>query len=631
MNGHTRTPPGAGLADSRWWLLPLAGLLLAHGWLTARLASPGSPWLIAFDGDPVVSGRHALHLYHGYLGARAFRHNAQTVAVDPSYYAGYPKTPWFDAGSKPAEVVLWLGGGQFRPTSYRMGLVLTWALVPLVVFVAARALGLFRGPALLAALFGAVLCWEDFGRELLRAGDWHVVLAGALSVWMIGLLCACHAEPDSWHWLGLAGSLWGLTFVSPLFLILVAPVLLAFYVATGWKHRWPWHFGLLAAVAVAVAGNWPWLNDLVRFWWTQGASLAEAGGDRAPAWRVVWPATWPEDGLQQATGLGLVLLGLPGLAALRHSARGGSAAAVSVACATVLGLAAFGPAWEPVRGLDPERLLFAGLLHTAVPASQAVMATFAWAATWTGSALRGRAIVWAILLTGALLGSRQLMSLGEALVRDQPLEVGLPTAAEQTFTALERHTTADARVLFEERAASDSWSPLLAIYTRRSYIGGLGPEATLEHAASRLREGRLAGRPAGDWADHELADYCRCYNVGWVACWSGEARARLGTWAAARPVADLPGGGRLFEVKRPASYFLTGRGRVLDVDGRMLTLADLEPVDGRVVLTFHYLPGIVPSSDRVRVEREPQLYDPIPFIRLRLPGPVARLTLYWQE
>jgi hypothetical protein len=35
----------------------------------------------------------------------------------------------------------------------------------------------------------------------------------------------------------------------------------------------------------------------------------------------------------------------------------------------------------------------------------------------------------------------------------------------------------------------------------------------------------------------------------------------------------------------------------------------------------------VPSVDRVRVEREPHLYDGIPLLRLRLTAPLTRLSL----
>jgi hypothetical protein len=81
----------------------------------------------------------------------------------------------------------------------------------------------------------------------------------------------------------------------------------------------------------------------------------------------------------------------------------------------------------------------------------------------------------------------------------------------------------------------------------------------------------------------------------------------------------------------PASAFiLKGQARLLSADCRHIALADLDPEDGEIVLSMHYQAGLQVSPSRVRIEKEPDPYDPIPFIRLRVPGPVARLTLTWQ-
>jgi hypothetical protein len=75
---------------------------------------------------------------------------------------------------------------------------------------------------------------------------------------------------------------------------------------------------------------------------------------------------------------------------------------------------------------------------------------------------------------------------------------------------------------------------------------------------------------------------------------------------------------------------LKGHARLLCADTQHIALADVHPEDGRVVLSMHYQPGLHISPSRVEIEKEPDPYDPIPFIRLRMPGPVARLTLTWQ-
>ena len=66
------------------------------------------------------------------------------------------------------------------------------------------------------------------------------------------------------------------------------------------------------------------------------------------------------------------------------------------------------------------------------------------------------------------------------------------------------------------------------------------------------------------------------------------------------------------------------------VRARHIALADIVPEDGTVVLSMHYQTGMRVSPGRVQIERETDPRDPIDFIRLRLQGPVARVTITWQ-
>jgi hypothetical protein len=130
-----------------------------------------------------------------------------------------------------------------------------------------------------------------------------------------------------------------------------------------------------------------------------------------------------------------------------------------------------------------------------------------------------------------------------------------------------------------------------------------------------------------------LEGFCRRYQIGWVVCRSSAAIARFRAWTGATLVTSI-GGDRVAGLYRlrPCSLALKGQARLLHADWRHITLADVVPEDGTVVLSLHYQAGLrVSPSRRVQIEKEPDPLDPIPFIRLRLPGPVARLTLTWQE
>src|SRR5262249_24760157 len=80
-------------------VLALGGLFLWQAWMTLTLFGPERPWERLFNDAPILSGRHPLHLYHGYLGASSLRERGTVCCYDPAFQAGYPKTPVFDSGS----------------------------------------------------------------------------------------------------------------------------------------------------------------------------------------------------------------------------------------------------------------------------------------------------------------------------------------------------------------------------------------------------------------------------------------------------------------------------------------------------------------------------------------------------
>jgi hypothetical protein len=216
----------------------------------------------------------------------------------------------------------------------------------------------------------------------------------------------------------------------------------------------------------------------------------------------------------------------------------------------------------------------------------------------------------------------------------RPLSVGLSATQQAIVQHLDDPTSQGARILWEyyDREEGRGWAVLLPLLTGRPMIGGLDADGCLEHLAIGLRDGWLAGRPLDQWSDSELTSYCRRYNVGWVAAMSPGAIERFTRlqWAERSTVAG-DGLLTLFRLDRPNSYVLRGQARWLHADSHAVALADVVPENGEVVLSLHYQSGFRVRPGNVRLEREPDAYDAIPLVRLRLPGPVARLTLDWTE
>src|SRR5262249_50212611 len=141
------------------------------------------------------------------------------------------------------------------------------------------------------------------------------------------------------------------------------------------------------------------------------------------------------------------------------------------------------------------------------------------------------------------------------------------------------------------------------------------------------------GRPLAQWSDTALEQYCRRYNIGWIACWSPEVVVRLQSWPGATLVTRMHDGGTvyLFGLTRPArSFALHGQATVLHMDSHPVRLADVGPEDGAGLLSLHYQSGLQAAPARVQVEPGDGS-DLIPLLRLRMDRPVARVTITWKE
>jgi hypothetical protein len=291
--------------------------------------------------------------------------------------------------------------------------------------------------------------------------------------------------------------------------------------------------------------------------------------------------------------------------------------------------AAAGKFWPVIADLGTEKLLLVGI-WCLVPTSAYVLASIANYLGESGG-WRPMGAVWFAIGLSALLWS---LNLPRAWLSRPGLEVGLNAERVEIIRTLKETTTPEARILWEDRSgAGHGWSALLATFTERPFLGGLDARGRVEHMQARLVDGKLGGKSLAEWDDAHLKQFVERYNLGWAVCWTPESIARFSSLPFAKPLAAINDGepGVLFALERKPSYFLKGRGTWVQADGERIALADIEPENGEIVLSMHFQSNLRVSPAFVQIERDLDLDDPIPLIRLRVPGPVARLTIVWDN
>jgi hypothetical protein len=636
-------PRAEGSAKARgitpWvWCLVLAGLMAGHGWKTLHLFGGADAWQRLLDDQPIVSGRHPLHLYHGYLGASSFHSRRSFSCYDPAFQACYPKTPVFDSGSRPAELALTLAGGSCDASAYKIGLAVCCLLVPLFIVLASWGAGLSAAQTTLATGAALLVWWSTPGRRALDAGEVDVLFGGLALLAHVSLLLRFDRQPGvlSWQGMLLTGCLgW---FFHPLLFLVIVPLLLVYYLSSGARHSLlTWHLALVLCELIALVVNAFWLVDGVQFVWLRSPLGNGDGMLLHRTLQTVWEA--PQWGDQADKILGAVLLvsALIGVALFNQTNQRVAARLLGLGAGGLWLTAILGIAWEPLGRFAAADLMVPAWWFATLPAAYAWTEAFRVVCYLSGSPSRGGLVICGLLVALALARWDLADTLARRATTTTPLVLGLGGDRLALVETLKQQTTAEARILWEDRpgrAEAPHWTALLPVLTGRYFVGGLDPNGEIEHSSAGLMNQSLRRRPLAQWSDSALEDYCRRYNIAWVACWSPDVVARMQAWKGAVEVGRMNDGGTvyLFSItKAPRSFVLKGQATVLHMDNRRIVLADVVPEDGYVVLSMHYQTGLQAAPTRVQVECEPDGADMIPFLRLRVDRPVARVTITWKD
>lgn len=613
----------------------LVVLVVWQGWMTLSLFGPENHWSNLLDDRPILDGSHPANLYLGTLGAQALAADGNSCCYDINFQIGYPRTPIIN-GSRVAEIFLLAAGATYQPAAYKIGVAIVSMLVPFFLLIAGRGAGLAPATSLLATFFGLLVWWGVPAQETLKAGDFEILLAALAILAHVGLLIRFHHAPSLACWLSMLTTAALAWFAQPLLLPILLPLLLLYYLSIGARHpSLTWHLALLASEVAALALNLFWLIDWVNFWWLR---LSPQATSMLPhrTLQTLWNAPIWGGAAGRTLAMTLLVCSSAGVVILHYSKRRLASRLLGLGATGLLIVSLLGISWEPLGQMGSAALLVPALWFAALPAAHTCTQAYRVLDHFLG---RKRAVLAACccVIVLAISGYHSTLAIAERCLEAEPFVLGLKPEQQQVVDKLVQHTGPEARILWECQGRSRTephWPALLPFLTGRSYVGGLDPEAAFLHARIGIVDQALNEKHISGWSGVDLEEYCRQYNIGWVACWSPAVVKRFQQWNGAVPVATLNdnGAGTLFKIKgHVATYTLKGQAQVLHADNRYITLADVVPENGVVVLSLHYQAGLRALPSRVQIERERYPFDPVDFIRLRVASPVARVTLMWDD
>lgn len=575
-------------------------------------------------GAPATWADHGRQLVGAATSARLVEATGDRWGYDPSIHAGCPHVAVAtDSHLQTLAVVLLRGAGAGR--AYAVWILAAAAAVPLLLALAARAAGGSAAAGWGTGLAGAVVLQLDGLTRLMgRSGMNGWLLAAAVVVLFTATFAALLEAPSRRRWLAALA-------VLPLLSahVLCPPsVAGAFLLAVGLRlsrageRRRALGVAALVAAAGLLVNAW-WVVPFLRHLWVFEPgdwSITLAGTPRKLGPDLL-SMVWPRAGYVGSTqGLRWAAL-LLGLWAGLRAQPAAPARAVGALAAVALVLTYFGSLVPATAMLQPYRFVivavFAALALVGPGLEQARTAWAAHPRARVALAALGASV--ALSLVFELLAAVTLPLRPVALDPDDERAVAaarrLPADRGRLLTEvmLARPYTANAVALalpdhahtavsgheFYGAYGRTSWCSLPPVFLGRD-PAGLDPAevpALLERYAvafvltrSRFGYDLLDGAPAGTFS----------------------SVTSLGAW-------------RLYEVARPAGWFLEGQGGLTFGPGRL----SLTGLTGPVVLRWHHVRGLrAAESDEVLVTPSPVEGDPVPFIRVDPRGRAA-VNLVW--
>jgi hypothetical protein len=614
-------------------LLGAVSVLEVVGWTRLLPSAEGPPRPIAFDD-------YALQFYYGQLGSRFLREGGVTYGYDPNFMAGYPKSPVYYPSSKPYELSLYLFSGCDSGTVFNWTVFSMLAVLPLLMYAAARNFGASAGERLAVVALSLVphhlFPMVDFYSIMEAAGMVPFIFASFLSVYVVSLM---------YRFLSVGGRLGGLAllatapilYLSHLAAVFISAVPIAtIYLARlrstpARRHLWLW-----LVLLTIVAANWHWIEgyalfshyaDLRDFYTKEGREqFAPAGG---------WLALFRMSVLEpRIVSLAPALFGTIGLY-LWWRERQLERLAIFSLQILFLFVVVFHGVQLGLSALAPGRMTLPLALYLFFPAAHALAAVASKAAGWIRHiAPSEQAAQIAIAVSAALVLGAGVISMQGKFLRPYALgrleeREGFTEHGMALIEWLRDNTDAKGRILHEETNRKShryygshmpSWIPL---YAGREMAGGPAPHALLQHNFLRFIAGTFRGRPLRHIAPDRLASYLSLYNVRWVLAWKPATKRHLMRLPFATHTGEFDKF-TLFRIEIPPSYFLRGSGHV-EVDGSRIHLRDVTPQDGRVAIKYHWLETLRTDPPR-SIAPLYMLDDPVPFISIE--DPPREIVIY---
>jgi hypothetical protein len=595
---------------------------------------------------PLWRDDHSLY-YHSALVTRAFlRQSGTTAGYDPFFMAGYPKSVIFPASSTLPELVVWAFGETRPELAYKVYVLVSAAILPWVIALAAWAYGHRASGAALAVLLYLLYLWTDFPINYAAFGMIPYLLAIPLALLALGSFVRFLNSGGSIRWLGTAALLSLAFLVHLTTAMILVPAAAMAYLAAVMRRRDSSERGLSAP-----ARGFPLARHLAvclfpvvvlaanAFWWLPGLWLASTKGESgfvlAHSSEHVYNRLLQIFTVEAEAEAILIGVGLVGLACLLRQNRVGGVA-LGGFCLVGFFWGYLAGAFSALDFLQPGRHTYALYTGLAVAGGGGLDTVLRRLRGSTRTFRIDHFALMAMFLLGIrVLGPPLFMSVRSRLFLGEPFLSSRPSPRLLwVIDRVKSHLEPGERLLYEEGGKDlpgiadpyqrGRFSGLLPERTGVEVIGGPYLHAALTTNFTQFGEGALFGK--ANWNREDFVRYARLYRPEAILCWSPHARQFCRAHPDLITILEDDGTLLLGRVLGFGGATIEGKAEVTAEAGRLVVSGMSPGLDGSIVLRYHSVPSL-----RVRppipIEPRREEGDPVPFIGLRPPPGLREVEL----
>lgn len=597
---------------------------------------------------PVYTDDYSMHLSQCHAAQHWYRAFGRCWGYDPYMLAGFPRCVLVNADNKAWELLCMVAAplvGMGR--AFKLYIFVILMLHPLLIYAAARNLGLRSVESACASVLGLLFFYLSLPRDLVLWGMTSYVFMCYCSLYVFSVLYRLFEQFTlrRYCWLALLASLLFLMHIlAPVHLFVPA---LCLYVWRARRLSLRQHLLVLLLPLVVFLANSFWLLPIAQFFHYKTArpenyeftmqisnigELLNVYVKQRRSYQLCAPVL-------NNTLLEVVLLiaGSFGLVQLWRRQRTGLVAATATGVIFIGGVAYFGSHTAFFAQFQPQRFVIPlGLLF--VPAAAVGLCRIA-AGCRMPRSWCVRAVI--MLLVAAILYTPLLFPLAvmtkNGLYR---LQSRMPEQVGQLLQVLEDHTDVSGRILIEDSESVDGrpeafygghYPALFPLQLKRHYLCGPRPLYPIIHSYASFTEGVLFERPIEEYGLQEMQLMFDSYNVKWIVAWHEPSKRRFEQFPDyIRQIARVDKF-TVYEVVREPSFFLRGSG-IMEVDANEIRLRALKADNGSVVLSLHWLETLHADGD-ARIRRVDAAGDPVGFIAVETDAPEVtirnRYAAWW--